>query len=186
MGAAAEYACRMQRLGRAFWGILIVVACACSPQQPSVTPQSVQITGVGVQGVRLRANLNAYNPNDYGLTIQAVSGRIVLDNSVPLGSAQSQTSVYLPANGWQQFFVDLELPWLNLPAALAVARARQQVPYTFEGNATVGGTISITVPIRMQGSIAAQELLRASTGLPRLGAARPVSLTGTLALQPRP
>ncbi len=151
------------------WGFLVlflVLTVACTPEMPTLTPHSVQVTGVGFPGVRLRTDMSAYNPNSYSLTVQAVSGRIVLDGIVPLGTASTRTSVVLPGEAWQRFFVDLELPWLNLPAAMATAQAKQLVPYTFEGEATVGGAIRVTVPVRMQGAVLAQQLLRASMGLP--------------------
>ena len=160
------YAPGMWSVLRGLLVLLVVMLSACSPQTPTITPNSVQVTGVGVAGVRMRADLNAHNPNGYSLTVQSVSGRIVLNGTVPLGNATTVARVELPANGWQRFFVDLDLPWLNLPAALAIAHSQPQVPYTFEGNATVGGTLSITVPIRTQGTIPAQQLLLASVGMP--------------------
>lgn len=147
--------------GSALLLVTLALVAACAPQKPSVVPQSVQVTGVGLLGVRLRTDLNAYNPNRFQLTVQEVSGRIVLNDSVPMGAATAPASVVLPGESWQRFAVDLDLPWLNLPAALALAHLQQQVPYTFEGHATVGGKIRLTVPLRMQGSVPAQELLRA-------------------------
>ena len=158
--------------------VAIGLVCSCAPRKPSVTPNSVQVTGVGLAGVNLSVDLSAYNPNGFSLTVQSVSGRIVLNDAVPLGSATVPTSVRLPANGWQRFLVDLQLPWLNLPAALAIAHVQQQVPYTFEGNATVGGKIRITVPVQMQGTVPARDLLRASVGMPGLSV--PVRRPGEL------
>lgn len=160
----------MMRLRHGLALLLLGLGSACSPQNPVVTPQSIQITGVGTTGMRLRTDLSAYNPNSYSLTLQTVSGRIVLDQSVPLGNASTVASVMLPAEGTQRFFVDLEVPWLNLPAVLALAQSKPVVPYVFEGEAIVGGKISFTVPIRMEGMVPAQDLLRATIGLPRLGA----------------
>ncbi len=149
--------------------LVFALSSACAPKNPVLTPQSIQITGVGTAGMRLRTDLSAYNPNGFDLTLQTVSGRIVLDNSVPLGGATTVASVLLPSEGTQRFFVDLEIPWLNLPSVLALAQTKPLVPYVFEGEAVVGGTISITLPIRMEGMIPAQDLMRASIGLPRFG-----------------
>ncbi len=154
-------------------GLMAAHASACAPQKPTVTPHSVQITGVGFAGVRLTTDLSAHNPNGFNLTVQAISGRILLNDTVPLGASTTRTGVRLPAHGWQRFLVDLELPWLNLPAALAMAHVQQQVPYTFEGNATIGGKIRVTVPLRMRGTVPAGELLRAGSGLPLAAALSP-------------
>jgi LEA14-like dessication related protein len=145
--------------------LILVLVAACAPKKPTLTPHSVQVTGVGFAGVRLTTDLSAYNPNGFNLTVQAVSGRIVLNDAVPLGTATTPTRVLLPAHGWQRFLVDLELPWLNLPAVLAVANTQQQVPYSFEGNATVGGKIRVTVPVQMRGTVPARDLLRAGSGI---------------------
>ena len=145
------------------WYLLLLLAAgACAPKKPTLTPNSVQVTGVGVLGMTVRADVSVYNPNRYSLNVQTVSGRVVLNDVVPLGSATTASGAYLPSQRWQRVIVDLQLPWLNLPAALALAQVQQQVPYTFDGNATVGGRIRITVPFRMQGQIPARELLRAS------------------------
>lgn len=161
------YAAAMRRhLGPLLVMAIALIAAACSPKRPTVVPQAVRIWGAEVTGVIVRTELDVYNPNRFNLNVAAVSGTIVLANQVPLGSASVPTSSHLPRRGWQHVTADMRLPWLNLPAVLALAGTRAMVPYTFDGNASIGSKLRVTIPFRIQGEVPAAELMRAGMPFP--------------------
>lgn len=141
-------------------------------------PQAVRIWGADFTGVIVRTDVDVYNPNRFNLNVAAVSGTITLANQIPLGSASVPTSSLLPRRGWQHVTADMKLPWLNLPAVLTLAGTQPMVPYTFNGNASIGGKIRVTIPFQIQGEVPAAELLRAGMGFPfgRAEAATPAPL----------
>lgn len=176
----------MPRLhGRIAAALLGALGLGCSMQRPSVTPQAVRIWGVDLAGVVVRTDLDVFNPNGFSLNVAAVSGTITLADQVPLGSASVPTASYLPAHAWQHVTADMRLPWLNLPSVLALAGTRSVVPYTFDGNAAIGGRFRVTIPFRIRGEVAAKELLRAGMAMP-LGASPPATASPFASLVPTP
>lgn len=130
--------------------------------QPTLRPNAVQISGADLMGLAVRSDVSVYNPKAFSLTVQSVAGTIVLNNTVTMGSAEVPSGAYLPRRSWQRVVVDMRLPWLNVPAVLALAHSMPLVPYTFEGHARIGGgRIRLTVPFRSAGMVEAQELMRA-------------------------
>ncbi|GEM_PF-1308743 len=156
--------------GRIAASALGALALGCAVQRPSVLPQAVRIEGVDLAGVVVRTDLDVYNPNGFPLNVAAVSGSLTLAEQVPLGSAAVPTAGRLPARSWQHVAANLHLPWLNLPGVLALASTRRVVAYTFDGNATIGGRLRVTIPFQIRGEVAATELMRAGVSSP-LGAA---------------
>jgi LEA14-like dessication related protein len=145
---------------------IAALAVSCARVRPSVVPQAARVWGVDLSGVIVRTELDVYNPNRFALNVAAVSGTITLAGQVPLGSATVPTMSHLPARGWQHVTADMKLPWLNLPGALALAGTQTMVPYVFDGNASIGGKLRVTVPFQVQGEVPAQELMRAGMTFP--------------------
>ncbi|HOU89767.1 MAG TPA: LEA type 2 family protein [Polyangiaceae bacterium] len=161
------------------------LALGCAVQRPSVLPQAVRIEGVDLAGVVVRTDMDVFNPNTFSLNVAAVSGSLTLAGQVPLGSAAVPTASHLPARSWQHVTADLHLPWLNLPGVLALASTQSVVAYTFDGSATIGGRLRVTIPFQIRGEVAAAELMRAGVSAP-FGAATGTAPGPVGFFEPRP
>ncbi len=134
---------------------------------PQITPREVEVTRVGVTGMKVRVEVDAYNPNRVNLTVKEVSATVKLDGSVKLGRASVEASTTLPAKKTTRVTAELNVPWDNLLAVAPLAQKKSSVPYTVKGTARIGGKLSVEVPFTIDGTITSQQLLAATTrGLP--------------------
>jgi LEA14-like dessication related protein len=137
---------------------------------PTLTPYSVQVVSVDPMGMGLRTEFDVYNPNRLALTVQGVSGTVVIDQRIFLGQTSVPTATRLPGRSTQRVVASVVVPWTALPDLMSLAQGRASLPYTFEGRARIGGrSLNVEIPFALRGEVTAQQLLSASVrGLPIL------------------
>jgi LEA14-like dessication related protein len=153
-----------------FFAVLALCAGCSRPKPPTVTPESVQVTSLTPTVLDLLAKLDVHNPNGFPLIVHGVSGKLVLDGNVDMGTAQTTSGVSVPANANQRVSVTLSVPWRNLAALAPLVLEGKPVSYRFDGKATVGGnSLNVDVPFTLTGSLTSAELLQAGLkNLPKL------------------
>ena len=142
---------------------LVVVGCS-KPDPPVLTPQSAKVTGVTFAGVSLELRLEAFNPNSSELSARSVTGKVVLDGRVDLGTAKVASAIRLPAGARTTLDVPLALTWTDVSALAVLASSNRAIPYTIDGTVTVGGErLNVDLPFHMDGSITHEEMVQATS-----------------------
>ncbi len=152
---------------------LVVVALlgACSPPEPpTLTVKSARVVSIDMQGMKVRVLAEAYNPNRIDLSLQGVTGHVMLDGKLDMGTVTLRKPMTLIAGARTPLDVPLEMEWKDLGALAAAAATTRDIPYTVDGTATVGGgRLSATLPFKIQGTVTRQQLAQLAAGsLPRL------------------
>ncbi len=141
--------------------VVVSSGLSCSPKQPTVTPQVVRITGVSTSGLSLMVDLDVHNPNSFPLIANAVNGSLRLTNGTELGQGSSRLQSSIPANGSSGVSAQMVVPWSNLGALAPFALSPNPVPYTFRGEATIGGdSLNVKVPFEVSGQLTREQLLQ--------------------------
>lgn len=156
----------------AFSAVSCAFLSSCAkPEPPTVSPRAIRVASVGPTGIGLVLDLEVHNPNAFPLIARRVDGTLALGPSsgAELGRGDAELASSIPANGASSVAANLRIGWTNLAALFPFAVSNQPVPYTFRGNALVGGErLNVTVPFEIAGQLTAAELLDA--GLKPLGA----------------
>jgi LEA14-like dessication related protein len=140
---------------------LFVLGCS-KPKPPTLTPDSTSITSVTPKGIGVRVTLAAYNPNDFALTTQKVSAKIVLGNKVTLGPIEKPHGVSLPANSTTKVTFDLDATWAQAAQIAQLATGGPTVPYVVDGTVTIGGkTLNVDLPFKLKGEVSQAQLIAA-------------------------
>lgn len=142
--------------------LLLGVLAACArPKPPTVTPTVARVVAVSSRGVDLEVTLAVHNPNDFALAARAVDGTLYLDGQTKLGTGQARPSASIPAKGSAELRSQLQVAWESLPT-LQKYLGREQVPYSFRGNVSLGGeALEVTLPFELQGTLTRAQLLQA-------------------------
>lgn len=150
----------------------VLVLCAgCSrPKPPTVTPVSAEVTSLSPTVLNLLAKLDVHNPNGFPLVVHGVSGKLVLDKSINMGTARTVSGVSVAPNATQRVSVTLSVPWQNLARLAPLVLTGQPVSYRFDGKATIGGNhLNVDLPFTLTGSLTSEQLLQAGLkNLPKL------------------
>jgi LEA14-like dessication related protein len=129
---------------------------------PAVTPVEARVSSVAPTGLTVDVALDVYNPNSYPLSAQLVEGVVLLGNGAELGRGAARPPGSLAANSATRVITRLEVPWLNVTALAPFAFSGQPVPYSFRGQATIGGEdINLKVPFELSGTLTREQLLAA-------------------------
>ncbi len=134
----------------------------CTPKNPTVTPRVARVTGVSSGGLTLAVELDVYNPNSFPLIAQFVEGAVTISNGAELGRGSAAPQSSIPANGRALVSAQMTVPWANLGALAPFALSPNPVPYTFRGDATIGGdSLNVKVPFEVTGQLTREQLLQA-------------------------
>jgi LEA14-like dessication related protein len=145
-----------------------VVACSsalgCSkPSPPTLAPTSVTVTQLTAQGLDLSVTLNATNPNAIALSSQGVNARVVIDETLDLGSVTSSQPITLPANQTSSITVPLSVKWTSVSALLQVAASARDLPYAVDGTVAMGGElVNVGVPFHLEGIVTRDQIASAA------------------------
>ncbi len=135
-----------------------------------MAPLAISVVGVDPGGILLRMRLSVHNPNDFALHAESVSGDLFLGEPPRrLGQGQARPGQAIAAGGSAQVSTQLRVVWQDLPSMTSLL-GRAQIPYSFVGNARLGGgSFHLSLPFELRGSITSQQLLQATVrGLPPL------------------
>jgi LEA14-like dessication related protein len=150
------------------WVLVALLLPGCARlETPQLTAREVEVTRVSVTGMKVRVEVDAYNPNRVDLSVKEVSATVKLDGSVKLGRASVASATTLPAKDTTRVTAELNVPWDNLVAVAPLAQKQSRIPYTVKGTARIGGKLSVEVPFTIDGTVTSQQLLTATMrGLP--------------------
>lgn len=147
----------------------LVLGCS-KPKAPTLTPEATRVTTVTPEGIGVRVTLNAYNPNDFALTTQAVKATIVLGNKVKLGPVEKPHGVSLPADSTTKVTIDLQATWQQAAQIAQLASSGPTIPYVVEGTVKIGGSkLNLELPFTIKGEVSQAQLIAAGIkGLPSI------------------
>jgi LEA14-like dessication related protein len=149
--------------------LALTTACA-KPKPVTVTPKSAQVLSLSPRGVELAVAFDVTNPNRFPLIVHSVDGHFALGpgTGTELGTAHAEPSASIPAQATSTVTSTVAVGWTNLAALAPFALSPGAVPYTFAGNAAMGGSeLNVTVPFTLTGELTREQLI--SVGLAGLG-----------------
>lgn len=152
---------------RAFLLLLLVLlglgTVGCSkPKPPTITPKEGKVTAVSAAGVNLALTFDAYNPNDFTISVRSVTARMTLDGKVKLPEAKIPTGASLPGKKTTPVTANVTAQWADVGAVASLAASKPKIPYVVEGTVNVGGeSLNVDVPFTLKGEMTQQQLLQA-------------------------
>ena len=151
----------------AFSALSLALFSGCAkPKPPTVTPKSAQVVSVSPGGVQLAVAFDVTNPNGFPLVVHAVDGHFFVGAGAgsELGTAHAEPSANIEAHATSTVSSTVAVGWNNLAALAPFALSPGAVPYTFSGNATLGGSeLNVSVPFTLTGELTRAQLV--SVGL---------------------
>ncbi|MES1176197.1 MAG: LEA type 2 family protein [Myxococcales bacterium] len=145
----------------------LALATACAkPKPPTITPKSAQVQSLSARGVELAVAFDVTNPNRFPLIVHAVDGHFSVGAGAgtELGTAHADPSASIAAQATSTVTSTVAVGWTNLAALAPFALSPGPVPYTFTGNATLGGSeLNVAVPFTLTGELTRAQLI--SVGL---------------------
>ncbi|MDP9148754.1 MAG: LEA type 2 family protein [Myxococcota bacterium] len=150
--------------GRPILWTAIALAVGCStPAPPTLSPDRVTVTRIDAQGMGLRLQLTAVNPNARDLSVRQVSARIVVDRVHDIGQLTVPGEIVLPAGKATALDVPLSLGWGEIGLLTQLAASGNAVPYSVDGTLAMGTPLSgLGVPFHLQGRISHDEIVNAA------------------------
>jgi LEA14-like dessication related protein len=143
--------------------VLVVVALAagCSkPAPPTLTPERASVTQVNPQGIELRLELAATNPNSVDLSAREIHAHVVVDKKYDLGTVTLPKSLTLPAGKTTNLDVPLSAKWMDVGSLVQLAATQAAVPYSVDGTLSMGGDlVSVSVPFHLEGSVTHDQIV---------------------------
>ncbi|HET9953862.1 MAG TPA: LEA type 2 family protein [Polyangiaceae bacterium] len=142
-------------------GLAALALTGCSkPVPPRVTPLAATVVSVAPSGLRLRVDLDVYNPNAFPLSARSVDGTVSVGSGVVLGQGHAEPSASIAPEQSGTVSSELSIDWQNLAALLPFAASTEPVPYTFDGQATIGGEkLNVTLPFQVKGALSRTDLV---------------------------
>lgn len=138
---------------------LSLVACS-RPEPPTLKPEVAAVTAVTAQGIDLRVQIQAYNPNSIDLTTRSMKATVLLDGKIDVGTVTVPTPLKLPAKKWTRIDAPLSVKWQDLTSIAALAAQSRGVPYQVNGTVAIGGeTLNVDVSFRLTGTITQEQLV---------------------------
>ncbi|MDP9002529.1 MAG: LEA type 2 family protein [Myxococcota bacterium] len=150
--------------------VMFVVACS-RPTPPTLLPKHITLMRIDPQGVELRLELDAANPNSVDLSASDVTSRVVVGGAVEeRGIVRLPAAIILPAARTTRIDVPLSLDWPSLGALATLMAAGGAVPYSVDGTLDLGGSLlHVGVPFHFEGSIPRDQIVSAvSSSVPGL------------------
>lgn len=150
------------RLRAALAGLAVMGAVACSrPQPPTLTPEVARVAQVSSSGIDLDVEVRVDNPNTFALHTRSVSGTLYVADGQKLGAGAAQPEQSIPAGGSALVPSRIHIAWQDV-SALAPLLLKATVPYTFQGDVTLGSEdFNITLPFSLDGQLSRSQLLSA-------------------------
>jgi LEA14-like dessication related protein len=117
---------------------VVVVASACATlrgltfQDPEVSLQEVQITGIGLTGGTFNLVFDVWNPNDYRLRSTRLEVGIDLEGT-HFGDALLDRPLDLSPTNHNQVVVPVRFEWAGVGAGAKALLSRRAVAYTIAG-----------------------------------------------------
>ncbi len=143
------------------------LSAACGllkPEPPRITPRSAAVTSATAQGLGLRVDLTARNPNRIDATVRSIDVRVVLAGR-DLGLSRYARSTALPSDTDVPVSVDVTVAWADLPAIVLATALNENVPYHLDGTAHVAaGRFTLDVPFAVDSTMPRTVLTGALTG----------------------
>jgi len=142
---------------------LAPVACATLQQlsfaRPTVELQTVQITGLDLQGGSLTLLLDVYNPNQYELRTLRVDASLDLEDT-HFGDASLERAAVLAPTAHTNVDVPIAFTWAGVGAGARALLSRGAVNYGLLSRLHVGTPIGErTVELHNQGQVPITQLL---------------------------
>ncbi|MDC0682979.1 LEA type 2 family protein [Sorangium atrum] len=140
-----------------------ITLIACSrPEPPTLKPELAAVTAVTAQGIDLRVQIQAYNPNSIDLSTRSMKASVLLDGKYDVGTVTALTPLDLPAKKWTRIEAPLSVKWKDLTSIAALAAQSRGIPYQVSGTVAIGGeTLNVDVPFRLAGTITHEQLVTA-------------------------
>jgi LEA14-like dessication related protein len=141
---------------------VVVIASACATlrgltfQEPEVSLQEIQITGIGLTGGTFNLVFDVWNPNNYRLRSTRLEVGIDLEGT-HFGDALLDRPLDLSPTNHNQVVVPVRFEWAGLGAGAKALLSRRAVAYTIAGRVlldtplgdkAVGLTEKGNVPLR--------------------------------------
>lgn len=146
----------------AFAALAVMGAVACSrPQPPTLTPEVARVAQVSASGIDLDVEVRVDNPNTFALHTRSVSGTLYVADGQKLGAGAAQPEQSIPAGGSALVPSRIHIAWQDV-SALAPLLLKAAVPYTFQGDVTLGSEdFNVTLPFSLDGQLSRSQLLSA-------------------------
>ncbi len=143
----------------------LVAACSAELKPPRVEPLSATVSGISSSGIQLTIVVDVINDNAFPLMARSVWGRAHIDG-LTLGKGKTQLESTIPAHGRATIQSGFHVAWDNLSALLprfaASLPTGEPIPFTFDGNATIGGEkLNVDVAFTAMGTLLPRKLLAA-------------------------
>jgi len=117
---------------------LVVIASACATlrgltfQEPEVSLQEIEITGIGLTGGTFNLVFDVWNPNDYRLRSTRLEVGVDLEGT-HFGDALLDRPLDLSPTNHNQVVVPVRFEWAGLGAGAKALLSRRAVAYTIAG-----------------------------------------------------
>lgn len=122
-------------------------------EEPAVTLERIEITGVGLTGGTLDLVLDVYNPNGYDIRGTRVELGLDLEGT-HFGDALVERPVALAGGGHARVVVPVRFEWAGVGAAARALLDRQAVAYQLTGAVVVDTPVGDRrVGVRRQGDV---------------------------------
>lgn len=134
---------------------LLLTACAgVRPAPPEVSLLSLQLENLTLSHAILSADLSLYNPNDFVLTVERARYSLQLQD-IEVARGQTADKLRLAAHESGNLKLRLSSSYLNLLRIGREGGGEQDIPFSIEGEVTLGGfgILSRTVRFEEQGII---------------------------------
>ncbi|AUX29887.1 MULTISPECIES: LEA type 2 family protein [Sorangium] len=136
-----------------------LVACS-RPEPPTLKPEVAAVTAVTAQGIDLRVQIQAYNPNSVDLSTRSLKATVLLDGKIDVGTVTVPTPLKLRSKQWTRIDAPLSVKWQDLTSIAALAAQGRGVPYQVNGTVAIGGeTLNVDVPFRLAGTLTQEQLV---------------------------
>ncbi len=137
-----------------------LLLCSCAtlrPEPPEVSLFGLQLENLTLSHAIFSADLNLYNPNDFAITVEKVRYALAL-KGVRIAHGQSSRSVRIEPLSSGDLAVRLSSSYLNLLRISRQAQDGEEIPFTIDGEITIGGfgVLSRTIPFKEEGIIPLQ------------------------------
>jgi LEA14-like dessication related protein len=144
-----------------FAAALGLVACS-KPEAPTVTPISGRVTGISTSGLDVAAKLEAYNPNDFDISVKSFTATVTLDHQYTIGTVTIAHAVELPAKKKKVFEVPISVKWNDVAALAPLALSNRDVPFDAEGKVKVSAaSLDVELPFKVSGVVTHQQITQA-------------------------
>jgi LEA14-like dessication related protein len=141
--------------------------------RPTIAAETVTVTSVDTNAMKLSLSLTVLNSNSRDLPVQDVAVKVAL-GGMALGGGYDSGVLKLPltatlaAGKSTQVVVPVELPWKDSAVMFQLAATPEPVRLTAEGHVELAGQSSqLWVPFHVEGSVAHEQVQESQRGLLR-------------------